>query len=121
MYTHIKASGVLALAVAMGAFALPVHAEYTGPTTVGEGTVAAILANPVDDQDVRLQGNLLRRIGHEKYIFSDGTGEIVAEVDDKDLPAESINEKTTVEIIGEVDTGRNRPPEIDVDSLRVVK
>ncbi|MDN5842992.1 MAG: NirD/YgiW/YdeI family stress tolerance protein [Alcaligenaceae bacterium] len=121
MHMTIKAGSVLALAIAAGAFIVPAHAEYTGPSVTGEGTVEAILANPVDDQNVTLQGNLLRRIGHEKYIFSDGTAEIVAEVDDKDFPAEAVDEKTKVEIIGEVDTGLNRAPEIEVDSLKMVK
>jgi uncharacterized protein (TIGR00156 family) len=74
----------------------------------------------VDEQAVRLQGNLLRKTGKEKYIFSDGTGEIVAEIDDKDFPKQAVDENTKVEIIGEVDTGLRRPPEIEVDTVRVL-
>lgn len=58
-----------------------------------------ILANPVDDQHVQIQGYLLRQTAHDKYMFSDGTGEIVAEIKAKRLPAEPINEKTKVELI----------------------
>lgn len=114
------ASACLLLA---GALAVPAYAQYVGPTQDGgtQNTVAAILANPTDDQLVTLQGQLLRKIGKEKYIFSDGTAEIVAEIDDDDFPRERIDDKTKVEIHGEVDTGLRRPPEIEVDAIRVVK
>lgn len=48
------------------------------------------------------------------------TAEIVAEIKPKrfeGLP--KIDEKTKVEILGEVDTSLYRAPEIEVDSLRV--
>ncbi|MBP6020430.1 MAG: NirD/YgiW/YdeI family stress tolerance protein [Burkholderiaceae bacterium] len=121
MPTRLNARYLLALAVIAGAFALPAHAQYSGPSTISEGTVAAILANPVDDQAVQLQGHLLRRTAHDKYIFSDGTAEIVAEIKDKRFPTQPVNEKTKVELIGEVDTGLTRHPEIEVDSVRVIE
>lgn len=112
---------VLVAAALSCAFALPAHAQYTGPVgDAGQINVKSILANPVDDQYVKLQGHLLRKIGDEKYIFSDGSGEIVAEIDDKDFPTQQVNEKTRVEIVGEVDTSRRRPPEIDVDALTII-
>ncbi len=79
------------------------------------------MKNPKDDQDVVLQGRLLRKTGDEKYVFSDGTGEIVVEIDDDDMPREPVSETTTIELRGEVDTSRKRPPEIDVDSARIVR
>jgi len=121
MTVCMKARYGIALAMAAGFIAMPAQAQYTGPSAIGEGTVAGILAKPVDDQAVQLQGYLLRRTGPEKYVFSDGTGEIVAEIDDKRFPARPVDEKTKVEIIGEVDTGLTQPPEIEVDSMRVVE
>lgn len=112
---------LLAMAVVAGAFAWPAHAQYSGPSAYGEKSVAAILKNPVDDQEVQLQGYLLRKTGSDKYIFSDGTGEITAEIKDKRFPSQPVNEKTKVEIVGEVDTGFSRPPEIEVASLRVIE
>lgn len=95
---------------------------YAGPTTsASQLDVASILAKPKDDQKVILQGKLLRKTGKEKYIFSDGTGEIVAEIDDDDFPREHVDENTNIEIAGEVDTGLTRPPEIEVDVVRVIK
>lgn len=97
------------------------QAQYTGPSDRHAATVASILEQPKDDQDVVVQGRLLRKTGDEKYLFSDGTGEIIVEIDDDDMPREPVNEQTMVELRGEVDTGRNRPPEIEVDSVRIVR
>lgn len=113
----------LALAAAFaGVFSGAAHAQYTGPSDGAMAqSVKAILDNPVDDQAVRLEGHILRMIGNEMYVFSDGTAEINAEIDDDDMPKEKIDETTRVEIVGEVDTGRNRPPEIEVKTLRVLR
>lgn len=95
------------------------QAQYTGPSTHHTpATVAEILKKPVDDQDVVLRGHLLRKVGNDKYIFSDGTGEIRVEIDAKDFPPEQIDDKTQVEIHGEVEKDFLVSPEIDVDVLR---
>ena len=96
-------------------------AQYVGPSERPTAKVADILSNPVDDQRVELQGRLLRKIGDEKYIFSDGTGEIVAEIDDDEFRGQRVDESTRVKVQGEVDTGRKRPPEIEVDRLTVMR
>lgn len=121
MPVHSRIRLWLASAAIAGICTAPVHAQYSGPSAKPQASVAGILKNPVDDQDVRLQGYLLRKEGHEKYIFSDGTGEIVAEIKDKHFASQRVDEKTKVEIVGEVDTGLRRPPEIEVDSLRLVE
>lgn len=110
-----------ALSIAAAGFVFPAHAQYTGPADKHAATVSTILQQPKDDQDVVVQGRLLRKTGHEKYLFSDGTGEIIVEIDDDDMPTDPVDEKTMVELRGEVDTGRNRPPEIDVDSVTIIR
>lgn len=102
------------------ALAFSASAQFVGPSDPGAQSVKAILAKPVDGQRVNLKGHLLRKTGHEKYIFSDGTAEIVAEIDDDDFHGRRIDDKTKIEIFGEVDTGLNRPPEIEVDSFGIV-
>ena len=111
---------IAALSIAAAALGFPASAQYTGPADAPASKVSAILENPKDDQDVVVQGRLVRKLGDEKYMFSDGSGEIVVEIDDDDFQG-AVDEKTVVELHGEVDTGRNRPPEIEVDSMRVVK
>lgn len=105
------------------AVAAPAYAQYVGPSARDKSpdNVASILTHPVDDQQVVLRGNVLRKVGDEMYIFSDGSGEIKVEIDDDDFGREPVDEKTKVEIRGEVDTGLRRPPEIDVDTLRIIR
>ena len=133
MLIHVKARHVLASVVCAGFFSSPALAQfsgpsqytapsqYTGPSEIGQTTVAEILQRPVDDQDVQLQGHILRQMSHKYYIFSDGTGEIVAEIKTRHFAGQSVDEKMKVEIIGEVDTSSKRPPKIEVDSVRVIK
>lgn len=121
-------AGVLTFTCMLGA---PVFAQfqgassaggYTGPSAANRAnTVAAILKNPVDDQRVILCGNITRHIGGDKYMFSDGTGEIRVDIDDHEFPPQPINEKTTVEIRGEVDTDFLQFSEVDVKSMQIVQ
>ena len=113
----------LSLAAACALLAGGAHAQYVGPSTGPEApkTVAAILKNPVDDQAVVLRGHLLRKVGNEKYTFSDGTAEIRVEIDDKVFMNRKIDAKTPVEIRGEVEKDFMESPEIDVNLLTIVQ
>jgi len=42
------------------------------------------------------------------------------EIDDDDFPKQKVDETTKVEIVGEVDTGLRRPPEIEAETVRVL-
>ncbi|MCQ9616442.1 NirD/YgiW/YdeI family stress tolerance protein [Paenalcaligenes niemegkensis] len=121
MPIHVKARHLLASAVVTGIFAMPAYAQYSGPSEIGQTTVAEILQNPVDDQDVQIQGHILRQTARKKYIFSDDTGEIVAKIKERHFAGQPVDEKTKVEIIGEVDTSRKHPPKIKVDSVRMLE
>jgi len=80
---------VSALFLIVSLFGGSAVASYTGPGAQAcSQTVDDILKAPQNDQDVVLQGNLIRKVGDEKYIFSDGTGEISVEIDDDKLPPE---------------------------------
>lgn len=97
-------------------------AQYTGPgAKTPAKSVAEILKSPVDDQHVSLKGKLTKKVGSEKYIFTDGTGEIRVEIDNEDFPAVAVDDKTTIEITGEVEKDFMESPEIDVETLAVVQ
>jgi len=114
-----KTTLLLATALVSASFA---SAQYVGPseTKAPAASVREILKVSVDDQKVVLQGYILRKIGREKYIFSDGTAEIGVEIDHDDFPKQPINEKTRVEIRGEVDKHLFKPTDIDVDQIIVL-
>lgn len=111
----------LALPLAVLAiFSSSATAQYVGPSNVKLTTVAEVLKSGTDDQHVALRGNLLKKVGSEKYEFSDGTGTIRVEIDKKIFPQGPIDDKAKVEIQGEVEKDFMSSPEIDVDSIRRV-
>jgi uncharacterized protein (TIGR00156 family) len=93
--------------------------EAVVPAATGtHKTVADVLKNPVDDEKVNLKGYVVKKLGGEKYTFKDDTGEIRIEIDNEDLPAVAFDDKTLVELIGEVEKDYMVSPEIDVDVIK---
>ncbi len=119
----------LAVAALLALSAGTAGAQFTGPSDVGEtgntkypaSTVAAIKAEGKDDMKVTLEGRIVRKVGDEKYIFADDTGEIGVEIDDEDFPARPVSETTRVRLEGEVDTHRVKETDFDVDRMTVVE
>ncbi|MAS87274.1 MAG: hypothetical protein CMH30_04770 [Micavibrio sp.] len=98
------------------------NAQYTGPQ--GEAvitTVGAILEKPQDDQAVTLRGYLVQKLDQDdKYIFSDTTGKISVEIDEDDFKGQAVNEKTHVQLSGEVDKDLIGDPEVDVEHVTII-
>lgn len=94
---------------------------FVGPT---EGTdVYASVAeakNMKDEAYVTLNGKIVKKTGHEKYLFADKTGEITVEIDNKIWRGLEITPEDTVVIQGEVDKGWSKV-EIEVDNIQKVK
>lgn len=105
--------------------ALAAFAQYTGPSE-GRGareplrSVADIREHGRDDHPVLLTGVLAKKVGKEKYLFRDDSGEIRVEIDAEDFPAGPVDETTRVEIVGEVDKGVLRAAEVDAKRVRVL-
>jgi len=113
----LVASFVTALVLGVGSSG----AQYTGPGAAkGAINVAEILKAPVDDMAVVLRGKLLKQLSAEKYTFSDGTGEIVVEIDNHRFPKQPVTETTTVEIHAEVDKELFGKPELEARSVSIV-
>jgi uncharacterized protein (TIGR00156 family) len=97
-------------------------AQFVGPgASNAPTTVQSILDNPQDDQTVTLRGILLEKVGHEKYAFSDDTGQIRIEIDDDVFPPQRITPDMTIEIYGEIEKDFLRSPEVDVERVTVVE
>lgn len=104
-------------------------AQYTGPSiTEDQGVtdpgalakIQTILDNPIDGEDVVLEGFLVRKVGDEMYVLSDGVSEIHVEIDDDDFPSGKVSETTRVRIEGEVDTHRIRELDIEADRVFII-
>ncbi len=67
-----------------------------------------------DDVPVIVKGNIVQRMGDEKYLFEDSTGSITVEIDEDSWRGQTISPKDTVKLYGEVDRGIFTT-EIDID------
>jgi len=97
-------------------------AQYVGPSSnPSYKSVSDVLKRPVDDMEVVLDGTLSRRIGKNKYMFSDGVAEIRVEIDSKHFPASTpISEKTRVRLHGDIEKDFLESPQIDVKLVTVI-
>lgn len=93
---------------------------YSGPSTVPVKTVKVLTDTGHDDENAVLRGRIVSHDGGDHYTFEDETGRIRVDIDNKDFPAGvQIDEKTKVELRGELDRDRNGV-EFDVDSIHVM-
>jgi uncharacterized protein (TIGR00156 family) len=94
---------------------------YSGPSSIKVMSVKELTATGRDDQKAILRGRIVSHDGDDHYTFDDGTGQIRADIDDHKFPAGvKIDDKTQVELHGELDKGR-RGAEFDVDEIRVMQ
>lgn len=117
---------VLTAAAALAASTLAA-AQYTGEVAYKGAktnspmatTVAEVLKTSQDDQVVTLKGKLLKKVADEKYIFSDGSGEIRVEIDDDLITTVKVDNNTEVHIVGEVEKDFLEDLEIEVKSIKL--
>lgn len=100
---------------------MPALAAYTGPGAVANSTTVQDAKKMNDDSRVALTGKIVSRIGDDKYLFRDATGDIVVEIEDEDFGGQDVSAENTVIIIGEVDKDFGREAEIDAKGLKVIK
>ncbi|KAA8732369.1 NirD/YgiW/YdeI family stress tolerance protein [Acinetobacter qingfengensis] len=83
---------------------------------------AAQVAKLQDETRVTLTGTLVRQYAddHEEYEFRDQTGSIKVEIDDKLLNPHEFKANTKVKIVGEVDTHRYKPTDIEVLHVEIL-
>jgi uncharacterized protein (TIGR00156 family) len=120
--SNIKRNAIILSSIIAFSIPLTAQAQYVGPSTQkAPMTVADVLKNPVDDQDVVLRGHLIKKVGNEKYLFSDGTGEIRVDIEAEDFPVQKIDDKTLIVIRGEVENDFLKSPEIDVEMISIAQ
>ncbi|MEC4727315.1 NirD/YgiW/YdeI family stress tolerance protein [Shewanella sp. D64] len=92
---------------------------FTGPSAVTVNTVQVALDSK-DDTPVTLTGYILSALGDEEYKFSDDTGEIIIEIDNRDWNGIEATPETQIVIQGEVDSNWSYTT-IDVNSVQLAK
>jgi uncharacterized protein (TIGR00156 family) len=98
----MKHTKVIVMAVLLALTGLTVYAQgYTGP---GLEPITVTDAKRLrDNSQVVLQGKIERFLGDEKYSFTDASGTITVDIDDRLWYGLSVNQDDTVIISGEVD------------------
>jgi uncharacterized protein (TIGR00156 family) len=114
----MKTKFLVCLTVLLALTGLTVYAQgYTGPGL--DPITIAEAKNLRDDSPVVLRGKIERFLGDEKYLFSDDSGTITIEIDNRLWAGFSVNQNDIVEINGEVDKDF-RGIEIEVNSIKKV-
>ena len=93
---------------------------YKGPSLSQSVTTVKEAMTLRDDAYVKMRGKIVKHSHKDKYIFSDGTGDITIEIDKDKWRGLTVSEEELVEIIGEVDKDWNSV-EIDVDYITKVQ
>ena len=76
-------------------------------------TVASILDNPVEGQEVTLRGQIIEQEqGEADYVFTDGTNKITIQLQDDNF---DYDPKTTIEVSGVIDFESQHPEEAKKD------
>ena len=96
------------------------YAGFEGPgATLMVVSVSSI--NELDDDDeVILEGYIVKKVQKERYLFKDKTGEVKVEIDDKLLRNLTVTPETLLRIKGEVDSDWFTI-EVDVDNVEIVE
>lgn len=91
---------------------------FDGPVQVVK--VAELLqdSSMFSEKEVVVEGQLVRQLNKDTFIFSDGSAEIQVELDDDIHVNQTINTTTRLRLFGEYEGGNK--PEIEVDHLTVL-
>ena len=73
-----------------------------------------------DDHDIRLTGYVVEQIGKEKYLFQDGTGTIVVEIDQDKWRNLRASARTRLTIWGQIEEEKGGN-ELEVDHLELAR
>lgn len=77
-------------------------------------------ADARDDRLVQLRGEIVRQVGSDEYIFTDGTGEIQVRIDGSLVQGRRLSAGTKLEIRGELEAQALRKPRVEVGSVTLL-
>ena len=89
-------------------------AGFNGQTN--KTSVTEALKRP-DDSYVTIEGNIVKRLSSDKYLFKDSTGTITVEIDNEKWGNTDVSEKDILELSGEIERKFNSV-HLDVDTIK---
>jgi uncharacterized protein (TIGR00156 family) len=100
----MKKKQLVCLIILSALVGLTVNAQQGGYKGPGAVAITVEEAKTLrDDTPVILQGKIERFLGDEKYLFSDDSGNITIEIDNRIWGSLSVDQNDVVEITGEID------------------
>lgn len=112
-----------ALAESSGGFQGPGAQQAQSKGGFSGDTAALIHVKDVktlkDDQWVMLEGHIDKRTGDDKYIFTDATGSLTADISDKRWQGQNVTPKDKVRLEGKVDKDWNSE-KVDVKKINII-
>ncbi|TYA37165.1 YgiW/YdeI family stress tolerance OB fold protein [Aggregatibacter actinomycetemcomitans] len=72
-----------------------------------------------DDQYIILQGNIVKQVGKDDFIFKDASGEIQVEIERKAWRGQDVSPSDEVKLYGEVDKSWNKT-EVDIERVEKI-
>lgn len=87
------------------------------PVQVSTVAVAKTLK---DNTQVRLQGQVVRALGKDKYEFRDSTGTLIAEIDQQKWHSIPITQQSEVILVGEIERESDNTIKLEVDEVRTL-
>lgn len=91
--------------------------HYKGPVTVTTVKQINDEASMFSDNDVIVEGQIVKQLSKDRFVFSDGTGEIQIELDGVNI-SQAVDQTTTVRLFGEYESGSDA--EIEVEHLIIL-
>ncbi len=118
---HLFKSMMLAAALATAAAAVPVQAQFVPEAARAQVVpVSRALENGRHDQRVVFEGRILERVKHQKYVFADDSGRIIAKIPDSVFRDRRVTPETKIHLEGRLVLKRAKQDTINVFSLTVL-
>lgn len=92
--------------------------QFQGPVEVVKVQALLDSSNPFMEKKVVVEGNLVRQLRKDTFMFSDGSNEIQVELDDDIHLNATLTPETKVRLFGEFEN--DRTPEIEVDHIELL-
>lgn len=115
-------ASLLVVSLASPVLAAPAAGGFQGPTSgTGCATVAEAL-KAADDTPVVLIGNITARMvgTDDKYLFRDGTGEVLVDIDDELFAGRVVTPQNRVRLSGKMDKEMFEQLKVDVKVLEIL-
>lgn len=111
----------LSAAVATSVSANP-NGGFNGGFAASAQAVSSVsqLSSMKDDQYVVLQGNIVKQVGGEDYLFRDTSGEVVVEIDHENWAGVNVTPSDEVRVYGEVDQSWHKT-EVEIHRVEKVQ